>query len=161
MGVRPCAREICVGVGLIAERPSGQPRQLARVSVGERDDDAVGCEVGEPMDRVRGEAGFRLLPVGDDGGLGRFEPLDGVTDRRILEPSELVARETALGELLYSRDELRWSGDAANGFGGDGHGVRLAAAGAMSMMLSPILGLRCDTTKRLQEGVRWPTHLDS
>jgi len=68
--------EIRIGVRLVAERPGGQPRELARVSVGERDGDAVGCEVGEPVDRVRGEAGFRLLAIGDDG--------DSVASKRLM-----------------------------------------------------------------------------
>src|SRR5207245_11589598 len=58
-------------------------------------------------------------------------------DRRVLEASELVAREATGGELLHPGDELRGSGDAANGFSGDRHGARLAAAVAMSMTLSP------------------------
>src|SRR3989442_65818 len=137
MGVRSRASEVCIGVRLIAERPGGQPGELPRVSVGERDRDAVRREIREPMDRVGGEAGFRLLPVGDDWGLGRLEPPDGVLDRGVLEASELVARKATGGELLHPRDELRGSGDAANGFSGDGHGARLAAAVAMSMTLSP------------------------
>src|SRR5207253_7724258 len=50
VGVRSRAREICVGIRLIAERPGGEPGELPRVSVGERDRDAVGCEVREPGD---------------------------------------------------------------------------------------------------------------
>src|SRR5438128_3907582 len=137
VGERPRVRDIPIGVRLIAERPGSQPGELPHVPVRERDRDAVGCEVREPVDRVRGEARFRLLPIGDHGGLGRLEAPDGVADRRVLEASELVAREATGGELLHPRDELRGSGDAANGFSGDGHGARLAAAVAMSMTLSP------------------------
>src|SRR5712692_5009037 len=147
--VRSCAREICIGVRLIAERPGGQPGELPRVAVGEGDGDAIRREIREPVDRVRGEAGFRLLPVGDDGGLGCLETLDGIADRRVLEASELIAREATGGELLHARDEVRGSGDAANGLCGNRHRARLAAAGAMSMTLSPILRLRGDATKRL------------
>src|SRR5438876_10527920 len=104
------------------------------------------------MDRVGGEAGFRLLPVGDDGGLGRLEPPDGVLDRGVLEASELVARKATAGELLHPRDELRGSGDAANGFSGDRHGARLSGAVTMSMPLAPILGLRREATHGLGKG---------
>src|SRR5213078_3755310 len=110
-------------------------------------------------DRVGGEAGFRLLTVGDDGGLGRFEPPDGVADALVLEAGELVARQSAGGELLHPRDELRGSGDAANGFGGDRHGARLSGAVTMSMPLPPILGLRREAThglKKVERGTGRP-----
>src|SRR5206468_10713975 len=101
----------------------------------------------------------RLLAVSDDGGLGRLEPPDGVTDRRVLEASELVARDPTGGELLHPRDELRGSGDAANGFSGDRHGARLAAAVAMSMTLSPSpwTGARDDETssRRHRASAEW------
>ena len=57
--------EVAAGVGLVAERSSGQPRELAGVAVCERDHDTIRREL-EPVDRVGGEARLPLLSVGDD-----------------------------------------------------------------------------------------------
>src|SRR5213082_1285370 len=138
-GMSPRGHEIRIGVGLVAERPGGQAGEPPRVSVGERDGHAVGREAREPVNRVGGEAGLGLLPVADHRGLGRFEAFDGVTDALVLEPGELVAREAAGGELLHCRDELGGSGNAADGFGGNGHRARLSAGVAKSMALAPVL----------------------
>src|SRR5439155_1426256 len=50
-------------VGAVAKRARGQARQLAGVTVGERDRHAAGAERLEPVDRIRGKAGLSLLPV--------------------------------------------------------------------------------------------------
>jgi hypothetical protein len=57
--------EVAVGVALVAERSSGQPRELAGVAVCERDHDTIRREH-EPVDRVGREARLPLLSVGDD-----------------------------------------------------------------------------------------------
>ena len=54
----------------------------------------------------------------------------------LLEDGEKIAILVGAG-ALHARDEVRGSGDAADGFGGDWHGARLAAAGAMSITLNP------------------------
>ena len=77
---------------LVAERPAGQPRELAVVAVVEdREELAVPREVvGQARarqrvgDRVRREARLALLPVGHDRLAGRLQPLDRVRRGRVL-----------------------------------------------------------------------------
>ena len=58
--------EIGPDVRRVPEGPGGQPWELASVSVRERDDHAVRCEIPQPLERIGGEGRFGLLTVGDD-----------------------------------------------------------------------------------------------
>ena len=108
MGVPLRDVEIAVRVPLVTERPGGQPRHAAGVSGGEWNLEAVGSGVGKPVDAVGPEVVILpLFAIGDDGRAGRFEPLDGVPDRVLVERIE--ARIVAVA-LLHGLDQRRRAG---------------------------------------------------
>ena len=86
------------GIGRVAERTGGEPRQLPRVPVLERDYHAVRGEGAETRQRIGCEARFRLLAVGNDrrtrgfhGRHGlRHRPLHGLAQTRVVKPAGAV-----------------------------------------------------------------------
>jgi len=68
---------------------AGQHGQLPLVPVGERDDDAIGRQLLQPGERVRGEARPGLLAVGDDRRSGLLKALDGVAHGLVLDGGKL------------------------------------------------------------------------
>src|SRR5687768_7925300 len=59
-----------------------------------------------------------LLTVGNDGRPGRLEALDRILDRGLVLRVLVRVRDSALG---YGLDQRRWSGDAADWLGREGH----------------------------------------
>ena len=105
--------EVAVRVALVAERARGQPRHATRVPGGERDLEAVGSGIRKPVDAVGPEVVvLPLLAVGDHRRPGRFEALDRVADRVVVERVEarIVAAEPfhGLDERAGTRDGFRW-----------------------------------------------------
>jgi len=121
-----CALEVCVRVHLVAERPHGEGRQLPRVAVRERDDDAVRVQGLEPLDRVRNEARLELLPVGDHRRAGRLELGDGLYERLLAQRLQLAVGDPSLRGTAHARDQLRWPGDAPDRLGRNRHARMLA-----------------------------------
>ena len=111
------------GIGRVAERTGGEPRQLPRVPVLERDHHAVRGEGVEARQRIGCEARFRLLAVGDDrrtrgfhGRHGlRHRPLHGLAQTRVVKPAGAVR--------AHGVDEVTGAGNAADGFGANDHVV--------------------------------------
>ena len=56
-------------------------RQLARMAVLERDDDPVGGDVVEPVQRICGKARLCLLAIGNNGRAGFLKSSDRVAER--------------------------------------------------------------------------------
>ena len=125
-GVAPCDVQIGVGIALVPERPARQARHPPRVTGGERNLEAVGRRVLQPVDTVGPEiVVLPLFAVGDDRGPRLLEPLDRVLDRRLIE--RLQARIVAVSrfESLEQRGRSRY---AANRLGRNVHrcAVRVA-----------------------------------
>ena len=111
--------EEAVRVALVAERAGGQARHAAGVAGRERDHEAVGRGVRQPVHGVGPEVVILpLLAVGDHRGAGRLEPRDGVANGRLVQGSQAGIVAVLRGEGL---DQLGRSRDAADGLGGDGH----------------------------------------
>ena len=106
--------EIAVRVPLVAERSRRQPRHAAGVSGGERNPEAVRSGVGKAVHGVRPEVVILpLFAVGDDRRACRFEPLDRVADRVLVESIE--ARIVAV-PLRHGLDQRGRPGQASDGF---------------------------------------------
>src|SRR5215213_4136654 len=110
-------RQVLSGVSFVPKRSAGEPGQLAYVTVSKGNRCAVWSEVLEPFDRIRYEAPFSLLAVGDDRRPGGLEPLDRVQHRGVVQRIQLVLPYLAGGELAHSFYERRRSGDTADGLG--------------------------------------------
>ena len=132
-------------VGLVPERPAGEPRQLPPVPVG-KDREVLapvpGQLVGKPGsgqgvgDRVRREARPPLLAVGDDRLAGRLPTLDRVPDRLVLLSFELIVGDLPGVVLAIRLLQLARARQRADRFGRDSrrgarivvsHGIHLAA----------------------------------
>ena len=100
--------QVAVGVRLVAERPAGEPRHAADVAGRERDLEAVGGGVRQPVDAVGPEVVvLPLLAVGDDRRAGCLEPRDGVPDRLVVERVQRRVR------AVRRRDRLDQLGGAS------------------------------------------------
>jgi len=113
--------QVANGVRPISEGTCGQPREPPRVTIGERDGDAVRRKRLEPLDRIRGKTGFGLFSVGDDRRPGSLEALDGVPDRPVLQRPKLLEGDSAGRKLPHSGDQLRRPRNATNRLGGNRH----------------------------------------
>lgn len=72
------------------EWAGGEPRELARVAILERDRHAVRGEVLKPDQRIGREARLGLLAVGDHRRAGRLELLDRVAKRLLVQAVKLL-----------------------------------------------------------------------
>ena len=83
--------------------------------------DAVGAYIGQIVDRIRGETGFRLLAVSDHRRSGSFELLDSLSDRFNAYQCELPLRYASSVILHKCRDKLLRARDAPDRLGRDSH----------------------------------------
>ena len=114
-------RQVSVGIGPVAERTRGEAGQLPDVTIRELDDHAIGGEVFKTMDRVGGEAGFRLLAVGDYRGPGGLELPDRILERVVDQLVHRALGNASGGEILHSLNQLFGSRNASDGLGGYQH----------------------------------------
>ena len=105
--------QVVVRSPCVAERAAGQSRHPAGVPGGERDPEAVGVGVRQPLHGIGPEIlVLPLLSIGDDRRAGGLEPLDRIADRLLIERVESgVGAVPALGNR---RDQGGRPGNAAD-----------------------------------------------
>jgi hypothetical protein len=100
----------------VAKRPTCQSRQLALVTVCERDHNSVGCKVLESGQRVRSKTGFGLFAICQDWGPGLFEAIHGVPQCLGVRLVQHIASNFVRLKGRDRLNKLRRTGDAANRF---------------------------------------------
>jgi hypothetical protein len=139
-GVATSCAEVAGSVHAVAEGACGEARQLANMAVGEGDGDSVGSEVLEPGERIGREAGLGLLTVGEDGGSGLLQSLDGVAECFGVGFFECFTADSLVVEGGEGFNQCCWTGDAADGFSRDRHrrehiGLRLGGVSINRLIL--------------------------
>src|SRR5258708_19108470 len=115
--------KVTVCVPPVPERAACKARQLPRMTVCERDCEAIRCRVRKPMHAVRRE--IEILPlfaVGNHRRARRFEPLDGVSNRIFEERSEARIFAVALCDSLADIGGA-WGASHRAGWGAGGRGA--------------------------------------
>ena len=87
------------------------------MAVGEGDDDAVGGQVPEPRDRVRGETRLGLLAVGHDRRSGFLQAADGVAHGVVLRRGEVGVGYFPSLPGGHCGQQFPGAGEAADRFG--------------------------------------------
>jgi hypothetical protein len=108
--------QVTVCVPPVTERAACEPRHAARMAVGERNYETIWRRIRKPLHAVRTKIVILLLfPVRNDRRASGFEPLNGISNRILIERSEIRILTVAHCDAL---DQINWPWDAANWLGG-------------------------------------------
>ena len=108
-------------MSLVIEGPGDQARQLAGVTIGEGDGDAIWRQIRKSVDGIGGEARLRLFSVGDHRRPRLLEEPNGIAERVGVKGLEFVRCQAARLKVADGRNQFRGSRNASDGLGWNWH----------------------------------------